>query len=241
VSRKVVWHGVRRLSSQGLEHVRCRSRRPFCAGHARWLWSSWRPTMLSARLRAAARSRTRLSSSRVEPRGSPENVTSSTPRRWPSGPAGGCLSASAGRTETFARGNHLRAPGSSRQSRSGTLRWPSIGVADGPFLASSAHGVQRHDAVLQRKLVQQLRHGGDLVRLAVHAALAQTLTACRADCSRPWSNERLTVLPSMATTSRSSRSASEPTQAVNPAWKASGSISMNTRRKVSCKRRSPVR
>ena len=43
-----------------------------------------RPTMLSAilrnsaRLRAAVRSRTRLSSSRVEPSGSPENVTSST-------------------------------------------------------------------------------------------------------------------------------------------------------------------
>ncbi len=65
-------------------------------------------------------------------------------------------------------------------------------------------------------------------------SLAHALTTCRADCSRPWSNERRMVLPSMATTSRSNLSASESTQAVNPASNASGSISMNTRRKVSC-------
>jgi hypothetical protein len=65
-------------------------------------------------------------------------------------------------------------------------------------------------------------------------SLAQALTTCSADCSRPWSNERRMVLPSMATTSRSNLSASEPTQAVNPASNASGSISMNTRRNVSC-------
>jgi len=35
------------------------------------------------------------------------------------------------------------------------------------------HGVERHDAVLKRKLVQQFRNGGDLVRLAVDTALAQ--------------------------------------------------------------------
>jgi hypothetical protein len=38
----------------------------------------------------------------------------------------------------------------------------------------------------------------------------------------------------MATTSRSKPAMSEPAQAVKPASKASGSISMNTRRKVSC-------
>jgi len=65
-------------------------------------------------------------------------------------------------------------------------------------------------------------------------SLAQALTTCSGDCSRPWSKERRIVLPSMATTSRSNLSTSEPTHAMNPALKASGSIRMNTRRKVSC-------
>ncbi len=38
----------------------------------------------------------------------------------------------------------------------------------------------------------------------------------------------------MTTTSRSKPAVSEPTQAVNPASNASGSVSMNTRRNVSC-------
>src|SRR3954451_10280637 len=65
-------------------------------------------------------------------------------------------------------------------------------------------------------------------------ALAQALTTCRGDCPCPRSNERRIVLPSMTTTSRSKPAMSEPAQAVKPASKASGSISMNTRRKVSC-------
>jgi len=40
--------------------------------------------------------------------------------------------------------------------------------------------------------------------------------------------------PAKVTTSRSKPAVSEPTQAVNPASKVSGSISMNTRRNVSC-------
>src|SRR5215213_7647679 len=106
----------------------------------------------------------------------------------------------------------------------------------------AAHRVQRHDAVLQGELVQQDRNSGDLVGLAIDAtlvqhrpcSLAQALTRCRGDCSRPWSNERRSVLPSMATTSRSKPAASEPVQAVKPASNVSGSISMNTLRKVSC-------
>src|SRR4051812_34466669 len=37
----------------------------------------------------------------------------------------------------------------------------------------AAHRIQRHDAVLQGELVQQRRNGGNLVRLAIDAALAQ--------------------------------------------------------------------
>jgi hypothetical protein len=65
-------------------------------------------------------------------------------------------------------------------------------------------------------------------------SLAQALTRCSGDRSRPRSNERRSVLPSMAITSRPKPAASEPAQAVKPASNASGSISMNTRRKVSC-------
>src|SRR5215217_4709450 len=65
-------------------------------------------------------------------------------------------------------------------------------------------------------------------------SLAQALTRCKGDRSRLRSNERRSVLPSMAITSRSKPSTSEPTQAANPRSKASGSMSMNTRRKVSC-------
>src|SRR3954470_856757 len=97
-------------------------------------------------------------------------------------------------------------------------------------------------AVRQDQLVQQFGDGGGLVRLAIHAALSQheALGArpgaddMQRDCSRPRSNERRIVLPSMTTTSRSKPAMSEPAQAVKPASKASGSISMNTRRKVSC-------
>ena len=35
------------------------------------------------------------------------------------------------------------------------------------------HSVQRHDAVLQGELIQQRRNGGDLVGLAINAALAK--------------------------------------------------------------------
>src|SRR3954464_2059907 len=97
-------------------------------------------------------------------------------------------------------------------------------------------------AVRQDQLVQQFGDGGGLVRLAIYAALSQheALGArpgaddMQRDCSRPRSNERRIVLPSMATTSRSKPAMSEPAQAVKPASKASGSISMNTRPKVSC-------
>src|SRR3954453_11481501 len=44
-------------------------------------------------------------------------------------------------------------------------------------------------------------------------SLAQALTRCKGDRSRPRSNERRSVLPSMAITSRSKPSTSEPTQA----------------------------
>src|SRR4051812_22476061 len=64
-------------------------------------------------------------------------------------------------------------------------------------------------------------------------SLAQALTRCKGDRSRLRSNERRSVLPSMAITSRSKPSTSEPTQAASPRSKASGSMSMNTRRKVS--------
>ena len=44
-------------------------------------------------------------------------------------------------------------------------------------------------------------------------SLAQALTRCRGPCARPWSNERRSVLPSIATTSRSKPATSEPAQA----------------------------
>src|SRR5919206_2664525 len=106
----------------------------------------------------------------------------------------------------------------------------------------AAHGVQRHDAVLQCELVQQFREA--VISLDVSrtqrwpstrpCSLAQALTRCKGDRSRLRSNERRSVLPSIAITSRSKPSTSEPTQAANPRSKASGSMSMNTRRKVSC-------
>lgn len=64
-------------------------------------------------------------------------------------------------------------------------------------------------------------------------SLAQALTPCSGDCSRSGSNKPRIVMPSMAITLRSNLAASEPTLNVNPVLKASGSISMNTRRKVS--------
>src|SRR3954468_23772903 len=66
-------------------------------------------------------------------------------------------------------------------------------------------------------------------------ALAQALTRCNGARSCLRSNERRSVLPSMATTSRSKPAASEAAQAMKQASNASGSISMNTRRKVSCR------
>src|SRR3954469_25225017 len=65
-------------------------------------------------------------------------------------------------------------------------------------------------------------------------ALAQALTMCSGARSCLRSNERRSVLPSMATTSRSKPAASEAAQAVKQASNASGSISMKTRRNVSC-------
>src|SRR3954454_23560655 len=65
-------------------------------------------------------------------------------------------------------------------------------------------------------------------------SLAQALTRCSGPCARPRSKERRSVLPSMATTSRSKASAKDCAQALKQASKASGSISMKTRRKVSC-------
>src|SRR5512143_1125553 len=65
-------------------------------------------------------------------------------------------------------------------------------------------------------------------------SLAQALTRCSGPCARPRLKERRSVLPSMATTSRSKASAKDCAQAVKQASKASGSISMKTRRKVSC-------
>src|SRR3954466_15099735 len=65
-------------------------------------------------------------------------------------------------------------------------------------------------------------------------SLAQALTRCSGPCARPRSKERRSVLPSIATTSRSKASAQDWAQAVKQASKASGSISLKTRRKVSC-------
>src|SRR4051794_29100931 len=57
-------------------------------------------------------------------------------------------------------------------------------------------------------------------------SLAQALTRCSGACSCLRSNERRSVLPSMATTSRSKPATSEPAQAEKPASNASGSISI---------------
>src|SRR3954465_616175 len=65
-------------------------------------------------------------------------------------------------------------------------------------------------------------------------SLAQALTRCSGACARPRSKERRSVLPSIATTSRSKAWAKDCAQALKQASKASGSISMKTRRKVSC-------
>src|SRR3954465_13459149 len=65
-------------------------------------------------------------------------------------------------------------------------------------------------------------------------SLAQALTRCNGPCARPRSKERRSVLPSIATTSRWKTSAKDWAQALKQASKASGSISMKTRRKVSC-------
>src|SRR4028119_1899382 len=53
-------------------------------------------------------------------------------------------------------------------------------------------------------------------------SLAQALTRCSGACPCLRSNERRSVLPSMATTSRSKPAASEPAQAEKPASNASG-------------------
>src|SRR5215207_7517978 len=65
-------------------------------------------------------------------------------------------------------------------------------------------------------------------------SLAQALTRCNGPCARPRSKERRSVWPSIATTSRWKTSANDWAQALKQASKASGSISMKTRRKVLC-------
>ena len=64
--------------------------------------------------------------------------------------------------------------------------------------------------------------------------LAQALTRCSGPRSWRRLPDRRTVLPSIATTSRSAPTASDRAQRVKQASNASGSMSMNTRRKVSC-------
>ena len=64
--------------------------------------------------------------------------------------------------------------------------------------------------------------------------LAQALTRCSGPRSWRRLPERRTALPSTATTSRSIPSARDCAQRVKQASNASGSMSMNTRRKVSC-------
>src|SRR3954469_2276732 len=65
-------------------------------------------------------------------------------------------------------------------------------------------------------------------------SLAQALTRCNGPCARPRSKERRSLLPSIATTSRWTTAAKDCAQALKQTSKAFGSISMKTRRKVSC-------
>src|SRR3954465_7103372 len=103
----------------------------------------------------------------------------------------------------------------------------------------AAHGVQRHDAVLQRELVQQFRDGCDLVGRLMDATLAQH----EALLARPGAHQvqggslpppikRAPKRPAIDGDRLALKAVHErSTQAANPRSKASGSMSMNTRRK----------
>src|SRR4051794_41962796 len=85
----------------------------------------------------------------------------------------------------------------------------------------AAHGVQGHDAVLQRQRLEQRWDRGWIAVISFDlpstscwprarpCSLAQALTRCSGPCARPRSKERRRVLPSMATTSRSKASAKD--------------------------------
>src|SRR5215218_8030153 len=105
----------------------------------------------------------------------------------------------------------------------------------------AAHGVQRHDAVFQCELVQQFRDGCDLVRRLVNTTLAQH----EALLARPGAHEvqggslppaierapeRLAI-DGDHLTFKAVHERADPGR--EPA-KASGSMSMNARRKASC-------
>src|SRR3954467_12935605 len=119
----------------------------------------------------------------------------------------------------------------------------------------AAHGIQRHDAVLHGQRLEQRRDRGDLGRLAIDLTLAepQALLAgpgadqvqrplAAAPGSGPWQRPlRPTAVKGAAqrlavdrTTSRWTTAAKDWAQALKQASKASGSIGMKTRRKVSC-------
>jgi site-specific DNA recombinase len=138
------------------------------------------------------------------------------------------------------------------------LAFPS-GCAGRNLSASSAHGIERHDGALEMQGVEQLGNGGDLVRLTIDLALAerqpapaplrwyssrcatgtltssaQALTRGSGPCSWRRLPERRRVLPSIATTARSTPAASDCAHFAKQASNASGSINMKTRRNVSC-------
>src|SRR4051812_12721795 len=107
----------------------------------------------------------------------------------------------------------------------------------------AAHRVQRDDTALEPQGVEQLGDGPvisfDLPSTARWpSASPRRLAQARAGGSGPGWGRRLpegrTVLPSTAIPSRSIPSAKDCAQRVKQASNASGSMSMNTRRKVSC-------
>jgi len=71
------------------------------------------------------------------------------------------------------------------------------------------HGIRRDHRASQVEQVNQLLHGGDLVRLVLHRLQrqahfnphTQAETECEADFPEAWSNEPRSVLPSKATVS----------------------------------------
>src|SRR3954465_11358113 len=107
----------------------------------------------------------------------------------------------------------------------------------------TAHGIERHDGAVEMQGVEQLGDGGDLVRLAVDLALTEhqslitgpgTDQMQRAVIVAGRLPERRTVLPSTATTSRSTLPVKDCAHRTKQPSNASGSISMKTRRNVSC-------